>query len=399
MSILSKIRKYSISGTLLSHSIKKLDYAFALLARRIAYSHGKIDNNKLFVMTYDDCYACNPQYIVEEIIRQQLPIDIVWATSKKSKMDRFPPEVRTVKRRSFSMFEEQATAKVWLDNALCCVWEGMPKKKDQVYINTWHGSLGIKKLSGNVVWMHRAKRCKRITDYCISNSQFEETVYKTTFWPRTKLLRYGHARNDILFKTDFHQHLRERICEFFEISPEKKILLYAPTFRDDGNTDCFDINFDTVKESLQTRFGGEWVILLRLHHKNRTKKLNMQFNDCIKDAGSYPDMQELLATVDVGITDYSSWAYDYILTKRPLFIYATDIDEYNDRRGFYYPLEETPFPIATNNEELVHNILNFDNKTYLKDVETFLEGKECMEDGHASERIAKLIAQLTEMKV
>lgn len=85
MSFLNKIHKYSISGTLLSHSIKKLNYAFAMLVRRIAYSHGKIDTNKLFVMTYDDCYACNPQYIVDEIIRQQLPIDIVWVTSKKAR--------------------------------------------------------------------------------------------------------------------------------------------------------------------------------------------------------------------------------------------------------------------------------------------------------------------------
>ena len=68
------------------------------------------------------------------------------------------------------MYYEMSTAKVWLDNALNCVWDnGMKKKPGQVYINTWHGSMGIKRLSGDKHWLRRAKLCNDVTDYCIYN--------------------------------------------------------------------------------------------------------------------------------------------------------------------------------------------------------------------------------------
>lgn len=94
------------------------------------------------------------------------------------------------------------------------------------------------------------------------------------------------------------------------------------------------------------------------------------------------------------ITDYSSCIFDFMLSRRPGFIFATDIEEFNTERGFYYPLEETPFPIARNNEELMQNIRNFDEAAYHNGVEEFLINKGCIEDGCASERVADKIAEL-----
>lgn len=105
-------------------------------------------------------------------------------------------------------------------------------------------------------------------------------------------------------------------------------------------------------------------------------------------------MQELIAVTDVAITDYSSWIYDFVLLRKPGFIFATDIGKYNNERGFYYPLEETPFPIAKNNDELIKNILTFENEGYQERVESFLIDKGCYEDGHASERVAELINEI-----
>ena len=97
---------------------------------------------------------------------------------------------------------------------------------------------------------------------------------------------------------------------------------------------------------------------------------------------------------DVAITDYSSWIYDYILTRRPGFIFATDIYSYETERGFYYPLSSTPFPVSTNNETLIENILLFDEKQYEKNVDVFLEEKGCIDDGHASQRVVDKIIEL-----
>ena len=103
------------------------------------------------------------------------------------------------------------------------------------------------------------------------------------------------------------------------------------------------------------------------------------------------DMQELLAAADCLITDYSSCAFDFMLTRRPVFLYTPDIREYDTQRGFYYPLTSTPFPLAQNNAELQKNIDSFDEAAYRQKVEAFLAGKGCIEDGHASERVAELI--------
>lgn len=390
----NKIKKYLIEGSIILHCRKKIDAIIGYIVRKIVYRKGMVENNKIFFMTYDSEYSCNLKYISDELIKQKLPVKIIWVCGKNNK-NNFPAEVKTVVRGSYEMFEEQATSKIWLDNALNCVWYGMPKKKDQVYINTWHGSMGIKRLSGNKLWMFRAKRCKSITDYCVSNSIFEENVYSDTFWPDSKYLKYGHARNDILFDKEKHSKIKSKVFEFFEINDiNSKMILYAPTFRDDGRTDCFDIDFSSLKNSLEKRFGGRWVVLVRMHFKNKNVKLSNDWNEWIKDASSYPDMQELLAVIDSGITDYSSWAYDYVLMKRPLFIYAKDIDLYNNTRGFYYPLEETPFDICKNNEDLNKSIIEFDEEKYMVKCEEFLKNKGCYEIGEATKMVVEKVKEI-----
>jgi CDP-glycerol glycerophosphotransferase len=367
------------------------------LTRAIVYGKGDVQNNKIFVMTYDNNYTCNPSYIVEELLRQKLPVDIVWVCSPKKDADlsTFPEEVRLVKRGSYSMFEEQASAKIWIDNALNCVWYSMPKKPGQVYLNTWHGSMGIKRLSGNANWFQRAAECKAKTDYCVTNSAFEEEVFRTTFWPDTPFLKFGHARNDILFQQERHPAIREKVEAFFELEPGKKLMLYAPTFRDDGDTSCFNLDYAALKQALEQRFGGEWIILVRAHFKNRGKKAKtVESSAWLKDASVYPDMQELMAVVDSGITDYSSWAYDFVLTGRPMFLYAEDVEKYNNGRGFYYPLETTPFLIASNNEEMKQNVLSFNEQVYADKVDAFLKDKGCYETGHASEQIVEKIKEI-----
>ena len=427
-----KLKKYAIAGSLFLHTgnfikrtltrlRRKLDFVLGFCIRKLVYSRGKIQQNKIFVMTFDDSYTCNPKYIVEELLRQKLPVEIVWVIPSKGKVkkDSFPEEVKLVRRGSYTMYEEMGSAKIWLDNALNCVWYGMPKKKGQIYINTWHGSMGIKKLSGNRTWLHRARRCKKLTDFCVSNSVFEEQVYHGTFWPGVPCLKFGHARNDILFQEERWLELRKRVFDFFfpqlktragVLSPEevenpkeirwtdKKLFLYAPTFRDSGKADFQSVDYDRLKAALEKRFGGEWVILVRTHFKDRSRKANIKFGQWLKDASQYPDMQELLAVVDMGMTDYSSWAYDYILTRRPLLLYVPDLDDYDQSRGFYYPLESTPFPLARDNDELESKIIEFDEDCYLKRVDEFLQDKGCYEDGYAAKKIAEKIKEAVGIK-
>lgn len=105
-------------------------------------------------------------------------------------------------------------------------------------------------------------------------------------------------------------------------------------------------------------------------------------------------MQELLLCTDVGLTDYSSWIFDFVLSGKPGFIIELNLEDYENARGFYYPIDTTPFPIAMNSEELAANIRKFDAEKYEKDKDVFLAARGCMEDGHASERIVEKINEL-----
>lgn len=397
MTPLEKIKRAFVTGTLIERTLKKIDVMIGTASRRICYSHGRVDQHKIFMMTFDNAYSCNLRYVNEEILRRGLPYDVVWAaTGNLAQQKRaFPSNVRLIERGSYEMFQEMSTAKVWMDNALNCVWYDMPKKKSQVYFNTWHGSMGIKRLSGNDEWMKKAARCNKVTDYCIANSAFEEEVYRTTFWPDVEILKYGHARNDVLFDQAEIAKRRKKVYQYYGIDRSCKIFLYAPTFRDNGTTPFAKIDFEALKNALQEKFDCKVCILVRLHFKNRKSTIFAdESKDWLYNATLYPDMQELLAAADMGLTDYSSWAYDFVLTRRPMFLYAPDIADYDQARGFYYPLESTPFPLAQNNQELVENVLHFDQNEYMRKVEKFLQERGCYEEGMASKRIVDKLEEI-----
>lgn len=208
-------------------------------------------------------------------------------------------------------------------------------------------------------------------------------------------MRYGHARNDILFDKRREAEIRNSVRDYFKLEHDVKIMLYAPTFRDDGNVQYLNLDYASLKDTLEKRFGGQWVILIRMHHKNKwVNDLNIRNNEWLLNATGYLDMQELIVAADAGLTDYSSWAYDFVLTRRPLFLYTPDLDNYDQERGFYYSIDSTPFPLAYTNEGLCENILNFNQAIYLNKVEAFLEEKGCYETGQAAKLVVDKIEEL-----
>ena len=159
----------------------------------------------------------------------------------------------------------------------------------------------------------------------------------------------------------------------------------------------YDLNAEQTLNALRKRFGGEWKLLLRYHDNDKggeDKKNTVKSCDVI-DVTKYPDMQSLLAFTDVGITDYSSWIYDYVLLRKPGFLFAMDRSKYDNERGFYFRLEDTPFPVSTDSDELEESILSFDEELFRKRVTEFLSDKGCMDDGDASVRIADQVMEWT----
>ena len=378
---------------------------FGDMERWIIGKTTKVRKDRVIFTTFQGDYTCNPKYISEALHELCPELKIIWAVRRTTMEDHadIPDYVSLVRRRSFRFYKAWAEAKAMVVNSVDVFGIYMPKKPEQFLVQTWHGSLGIKRFGKDPFWtlLGAAKRMAKVTDAIISNSEFEDFVYRDTFWANVPILRYGHARNDILISTPENQQkaaqIGRRLREQYEIGEEVRLILYAPTFRNALNVDCYAVDCKGVVKALEKRFGGEWKLLMRLHPTARKKQGELALDEEYAiDVTAYPDMQDLIVISDAMITDYSSGIFDFIVSRKPGFIFATDIEEYNNERGFYYKLEDTPFPIATNNEELLANIQAFDLPAYKTAVEAFLEGKGCVDDGQAAKRTARLIADVVQ---
>lgn len=379
------------------------DRIIAIWARRVMAKNTPIENKIMFLAFQGD-YTCNPKGIANEIIKQGLEYPLVWAVKSGIPRSDYPLELDFVKYNTYTYYKQLASSKIIIENTNILERLGFYKKPGQYIFQTWHGSLGIKRLDGDVVmgmrWKRIARNCQKDVDFCLSNSSFETEVFESSYWKGVPNLLTGHARNDVFFLKDEKeiQKIREKVYKFLGIEQERKIFLFAPTHRDNVSESYEGLDYEKIKEALEKRFGGEWQIVIRLHNrlKRRSKRWLKNQPSYVSNATFYEDMQELLLCTDVGVTDYSSWIFDYVLSGKPGFIVKLGIEEFENQRGFYYPIETTPFPIADDHIELVEKILAFDEEQYKKDVAKFLEARGCMEDGHASERIVAKIKELME---
>lgn len=360
-----------------------------------------VEKGSILFFPFQGEYTCNPKYISQEICKRKLPWRQVWVTlgSPSEAANTVPPEIKLVKFNTRDYYNELCHTQIWIDNAFNFPKGFTDKKKEQTYIQTMHGSLGLKKIGPDDVdddkRNARGFLCASLTDICISNSSFETMVYRTSFWEKNRIVELGHARNDIFFLTDSQaEKIKHKVYDCFGTEPDIRLALYAPTFRKDKEDVQYEaIDFSMLKKALEKRFGGNWVILNRAHHSS-IRKSKISDLPYVLNANDYPDIQELMIAVDIGITDYSSWIFDYVLTYKPGILYTPDLETYDEQRGFYYPLEEVPFPICRTNCELADSILAFDEEKFKSDTDAFLAARGCIDDGHASERIVDMISEI-----
>ncbi len=347
-------------------------------------------------------YGDNSQYIIEELHRIHPDLDFVWAKDDEYNYS-VPSYVRTISywSKPYRRAYEYATAKVWIDTHR--LRQNTRKRKGQLFIETWHGGIAIKKLDGDVPkfrvnenLMKQLKTTDKYADLWISNSDQLTGIYRRAFYCTGHIWKCGYPRNDVLFKDN--SEIRKKICGYYNLKDDVKIMLYAPTFRDsfvNGNIDMSVYNVDHTRlyKALCDKFSGEWVILTRMHPflANREEVSGIIKGDNVIDATKYPDMQELLCACDAFLTDYSSGIFEAALRDIPCFTFATDFEDYKGDRGTYFEMDELPFPYAKNNDELVNNIENYNHEEYLADWEAFKKRTGFYETGHAAKDIAHVI--------
>lgn len=336
----------------------------------------------VFEQFHGNGFGCNMKYIALELLRRG-GWDLVWLANRPAAGE-YPPGIRVVARKSRAALRELATAGFWCANhnighfVRHC---GLVKKRGQHYLQTWHGSFGIKCCRDVTSPEERA-----MVDAVLTNGRFGTEHMRNCFGAGPEVLPTGYPRCDILHTCPVE--IREAVCRRLGLSPEKKFVLYAPTFRDDGDRTAYLTDYTALTAALAQRFGGEWTVLLRLHPNLRKHGAHLDFRGAALDVSTYEDIQELMVAADAMISDYSSCIFDYILTRKPAFLYVPDRAKYESGRGLRYPLDKTPFPICESASALVEAVTGLDAAAFAAAEEKFLAWMESVERGTASAQVA-----------
>ena len=355
-----------------------------------------VAENKVVISSYyGRGYGDNPKYITEAIQKENSSIKIIWLIRNDKEKGSLPHGVEMCQWNSIKRIYHLSTANVWIDN--CRKSFGF-KRKNQLYVQTWHG-FALKRIEKDAEcnlgrgYLKIAQKDSKYIDYIVSCSQFMTQIYRNSFWYDGPVLEWGAPRNDMLLSDC--SAVKNKVYEFYNLDCEIKTVLYAPTFRSDGSMEPYSISYMRLIDACERRFGGKFVVLVRLHPNiaKKSEELGTMYTSNVINATYYPDMQELLGACDIVISDYSSLMFDFALSMKPCFQFATDIDAYKGDRNFYFEITNLPFSLAVNNDELENNIVMFDDAGYRNRLSDFYKSVGMVMNGDASEKCAKLIIE------
>lgn len=358
---------------------------------KLYYEKFPIRKEKVFFESFfGKIYGCNPKYITEELLDRKENLEIVWSMVNEPR-DGIPKGIKQVERFSPNYFYEYYTSAVYISNSVCTLFN--LKREGQYYLETWHGIGPFKKCGKDTVGDFTSGVCDGMAieaiDALLAGSQFNVEFYRQAYDYKKEILKLGYPRNDIFFRDN--SEIKKKVYEKFSISKNKKIVLYAPTFRNDRSVDSFkhyNLDIKSVVESLNTKFDDEFVCMVKCHINLRSYFNKGEWHGEVIDASEYDDTQELLVAADVLISDYSSIIWDFALQRKPVFLYHADEDEYKNDRGFYVPPEEWPYYIGHSNTEMLEKINQYDEANYRKSLDEYFVKYGSYDDGHASKRVA-----------
>jgi CDP-glycerol glycerophosphotransferase len=237
--------------------------------------------------------------------------------------------------------------------------------------------------------VRQAKQDSKQIDLFLSNGEYTSNLIKSSFWYTGEIFKSGYPRNDIYINQS--NEVKHNVYSSFSLDENTKIILYTPTFRNNFDKKIYNIDYEKILTAMRNHTNQSWVFLIRLHPNIAENAELLKYNDTILNASYYDDIQELMLVSDMLITDYSDCMYDFSLMKKPVFLYINDYTEYRMERGFYYDLFTLPFPTASNTEELLENILNFNQGNYINSLEKFHHRVGIMDDGNSAKRVVDRI--------
>lgn len=295
-----------------------------------------------------------------------------------------------IKIDTFAYYKKLLKARIWVTNS--SMTRGLNfTGKNSFQLNSWHGS-AIKRLgsdinSGNTSFGIKGKT--KIKGVMLAQGDYDVDVFSRAFNIPAKDFRItGLPRNDDLATVTKEQ--QDALKEKLGISKEKKVILYAPTFREyDKDEDNNVVLTPPIDFNLWTKILGEdYVLLLRAHYEV-AKVMGTEDSEFLKNVSTYPNLNDLMMASDMLISDYSSIFFDYAIQGKPMLCFCYDYGKYAESRGVYFDIRNW-LPSATNENELLELICKT-NISENSEATIKFQKKYVTEFGHATEKSLDII--------
>jgi CDP-glycerol glycerophosphotransferase len=362
-----------------------------------AMARTPVRDSVLFISWKGKQCGSNPLGIAEELRRRGDDREHLWAITDWS----VPvPEGDTgVLRGTQEYYEALARSKYLISND--DMQAPFRKRSGQVYLQTWHGTplkrIGFdianpQFISGTAYFDQLAKDVAQ-WDLLLSPNSFSTPIFRRAFRYDGEICEYGYPANDVLSRGDTPE-LAARVRDRLGLPAGKRVVLYAPTWRDNqvyanGRRYRFDMRLDL--ERAWRELGQDHVFLIRGHHHMADDVPAGLRDGFVVNVTAYPDISELYPVADVLVTDYSSAMFDYAVTGKPMVFFTYDLAEYRDNlRGFYFDFEaEAPGPLVPTSAEVVEALKDIGTvaASYRDAYQRFAARFASLDDGKAGARV------------
>jgi CDP-glycerol glycerophosphotransferase len=349
-------------------------------------------------------YTGNPKAIYEEMIRLGLDRKYRCYFILEDMETIIPGSAKKIKRNRIRYFYYFTIAGIWISDSRFPMY--IIKRREVTYIQTWHGT-PLKKLALDLDAVYMAGETDiddykrnfysnvQTWDYLISQNHYSTEIFNKAFGFNKEILEIGYPRNDILFHKNSKEEIY-RIKEMLGLPQEKRIILYAPTWRDNEFYGNGRYKFNTGLDFplLMKELKEDTVLIVKYHYLIMDQIDWSPYEGFIYTFDMSYDISLLYLVSDMLITDYSSVMFDYSILMRPMLFYCYDLNEYKDTlRGFYFDLiKEAPGPVTMTTQMLIQSIREYDYGIYEDRYEAFISKYNHADDGNASKKIIELIS-------
>ncbi len=206
-----------------------------------------------------------------------------------------------------------------------------------------------------------------------------------------KIIATGIPRTDIFFDKTYMDDTKKRLYKQYPYLKEKKVILFAPTFRGPGQQSAYyPLDYLTI-DKIYNALHEEYIMLFKMHPFVKDKwNIPEQYSHFFHDFSAYREINDLLLITDLLITDYSSVCFEFALLNKPMIFYAPDMEEYTSERDFYYDYQSfIPGPLVRSEDELIEHILQ--EKFSMDKINQFRKYFFDHDDGKSSKRVVDML--------